>query len=58
MCYICSLLAQTSLAVLEGFGEMVGFDDVGAVEVSDGSGQLEDTVEGTGGKMELFHSRP
>ncbi len=32
------LLACASLAVLEGFGEVVGFDDVGAVEVGDGSG--------------------
>jgi len=32
------LLAQAPLAVLEGFGEVVGFDDVGAVEVGDGSG--------------------
>jgi hypothetical protein len=32
------LLAYTSLAVLEGFGEVIGFDDVGAVEVGDGSG--------------------
>lgn len=31
-------LSCASLAVLEGFGEVVGFDDVGAVEVGDGSG--------------------
>jgi len=37
---------------------VVGFDDVGAIEVGDGSGKLEDAVEGTGGEVELFHSRP
>jgi hypothetical protein len=35
---LCPLLAQASLAVLEGFGEVIGFDDIGAVEVGDGSG--------------------
>jgi hypothetical protein len=31
-------LRQTPLAVLEGFCEVVGFDDVGAVEVGYGAG--------------------
>jgi len=36
--YVFCYLARTSLAVLEGFGEVVGFDDVSAVEVGDSSG--------------------
>ena len=34
----CFYLACASVAVLEGFGEMVGFDDVGTIQVGDGSG--------------------
>ncbi len=47
--YLFCYLARASLAVLEGFGEVVGFDDVSTIEVGDGSGELENAVEGTGG---------
>jgi len=49
-------LTQTSLPVLECFGEVVCFDDVGSIKVGDCPGQLEDAVESASGKMELFHS--
>ena len=34
---------------------MVSFDDIGAIQVGDGAGQLENTVEGAGGEVELLH---
>ncbi len=36
---------------------MVGFNNVSVLQVSDSAGQLENAVEGTGGKVELFHGR-
>ena len=35
---LCPLLACTPLAVLEGFGEVVGFDDVSTIEVGYSTG--------------------
>jgi hypothetical protein len=37
ICLYCSL-SRAPLAVLEGFGEVVGFGDVGSIEVGDGAG--------------------
>ena len=36
---------------------MVGFDYIGIFQVGDGAGYFEYAVEGSGGKVELFHSR-
>lgn len=49
-------LVEGPVAVLEGFGEVVGFDDSGIIKVGDGASQFEDTVEGAGGEVKLFHS--
>jgi len=36
---------------------MVGFDYIGIFQVGDGAAYFEDAVEGSGGEVELFHSR-
>ncbi len=36
---------------------MVCFDYIRVLQVSDSAGQLENAVEGTGGKVELLHGR-
>ena len=51
-------LTPAPLAVLQRFGEMVCLDDIGSVQVGDGSSQLEDAVKGTGSEMELLHGGP
>ena len=43
--------------VLERLGEVRCSDYIGASEVSDGSRQLEDAVEGTGREVQLIHRR-
>jgi len=50
-------LHEASWAVLDGFGYVVGFDDISIFQVSQGAAYLEDAVEGTGGEIKLFHGR-
>ena len=42
-------------AVLQRFREVVGLDDLGAVEVGDGAGEFEVAVEGAGAELKLAH---
>jgi len=48
-------LNQTSWSILDGFSDVVSFDDIGIFQVGDGAAYLEDTVEGAGGEIELLH---
>ena len=43
-----SPVAAVEAVVLDGFGEVLGEDAVGIVEVGDGAGDFEETVVGTG----------
>ena len=42
------------MAEIEGFGEVVDADNVGAVEVGDGLGDLDAFEVGTSREVELF----
>ena len=40
---------------MDGFGEVLGADVVGSVDVGDGAGEAEDFVVGAGGEAKLVH---
>lgn len=52
---ICQALAGAETGtILQGFGDVGRLDDVGAGEVGNGTGELENAVEGEGGKLEAL----
>ena len=45
-------------AVLDGFGDVFGFDVGGVFDIGDGAGDFQDAVVGAGAKSLLSHTRP
>ncbi len=48
---------RSSSAVLNGFGEVLGGDGVGLVQIGDGARHFENTVVSSGGEAELAHGQ-
>ena len=55
---ITILTLAVQAAVLDRFGDMGGFDDLGAGQVGDGAGHLDDAVMGAHGEAEVLIGLP
>jgi hypothetical protein len=50
---VLNLLHAVNGAVLDGFGDVLGLEVGGVVEVGDGAGDFEDAIGGAGGESEF-----
>ena len=49
-------VASVEVAVVDGFGDVVGLNLLASFKVGDGAGNLQDAAVGSGGEREAFHS--
>ena len=48
-------VASVEVAIVDGFGDVVGLNLLASFKVGDGAGNLQDAAVGSGGEREAFH---